>query len=77
MACYLVPADDSQNTASLICPENYMHLKQYQESSKIFERKSEYFNTRQFSYILKAKSNFTLLLYIPYLVIGEWYFKYV
>ena len=27
--------------------------------------------------ILKAKSNFTLLLYIPFLGIGEWYFKYV
>ena len=26
-------------------------------------------------YILKAKSNFTLLLYIPFLGIGEWYFK--
>ena len=24
--------------------------------------------------ILKAKSNFTLLLYIPFLGIGEWYF---
>ena len=27
--------------------------------------------------ILKAKSNFTLLLYIPFLGIGEWYFKCV
>ena len=27
--------------------------------------------------ILKAKSNFTLLLYIPFLGIGEWYCKYV
>ena len=27
--------------------------------------------------ILKAKSNFTLLLYIPFLGIGEWYFEYV
>ena len=27
--------------------------------------------------ILKAKSNFTLLLYIPLLGISEWYFKYV
>ena len=27
--------------------------------------------------ILKAKSNFTLLLYIPFLSIGEWYFKCV
>ena len=27
--------------------------------------------------ILKAKSNFTLLLYIPLLGIGEWYFKCV
>ena len=26
-------------------------------------------------YKLKAKSNFTLLLYIPFLGIGEWYFK--
>ena len=25
--------------------------------------------------ILKTKSNFTLLLYIPFLGIGEWYFK--
>ena len=25
--------------------------------------------------ILKTKSNFTLLIYIPYLGIGEWYFK--
>ena len=30
-----------------------------------------------FSYILKTKSNFTLLLYIPFLSIGEWYFKCV
>ena len=28
-------------------------------------------------YILKAKSNFTLLLYIFFLGIGEWYFKCV
>ena len=28
-------------------------------------------------FILKAKSNFTLLLYIPFLGIGEWYFKCV
>ena len=28
-------------------------------------------------YILKAKSNFALLLYIPFLGIGEWYFKCV
>ena len=28
-------------------------------------------------YILKAKSNFTLLLYIHFLGIGEWYFKCV
>ena len=28
-------------------------------------------------HILKAKSNFTLLLYIPFLGIGEWYFKCV
>ena len=28
-------------------------------------------------YILKAKSNFTLSLYIPFLGIGEWYFKCV
>ena len=28
-------------------------------------------------YILKTKSNFTLLLYIPFLGIGELYFKYV
>ena len=27
--------------------------------------------------ILKDKSNFTLLLYIPFLGIGEWYFKCV
>ena len=27
--------------------------------------------------ILKAKSNFTLLSYIPFLGIGEWYFKCV
>ena len=27
--------------------------------------------------ILKTKSNFTLLLYIPILGIGEWYFKCV
>ena len=27
--------------------------------------------------ILKAKSNFTLLLYVPFLGIGEWYFKCV
>ena len=27
------------------------------------------------AYILKAKSNFTLVLYIPFLGIGEWYFK--
>ena len=27
--------------------------------------------------ILKAKSNFTLVLYIPFLGIGEWYFKCV
>ena len=27
--------------------------------------------------ILKAKSNFTLLLYTPFLGIGEWYFKCV
>ena len=26
-------------------------------------------------YILKTKSNFTLLLNIPFLGIGEWYFK--
>ena len=28
-------------------------------------------------YILQAKSNFTLLLYIPFLGIGEWYYKFV
>ena len=28
-------------------------------------------------YILKTKSSFTLLIYIPFLVIGEWYFKCV
>ena len=28
-------------------------------------------------HILKAKSNFTLLLYIPFLGIVEWYFKCV
>ena len=28
-------------------------------------------------YIFKAKSNFTLLSYIPFLGIGEWYFKCV
>ena len=27
--------------------------------------------------ILNAKSNFTLLLYMPFLGIGEWYFKCV
>ena len=32
---------------------------------------------RNFKNILKAKSNFTLLLYIPFLGIGEWYFKCV
>ena len=42
-----------------------------------------YFFQKMFKYakfaqdILKAKSNFTLLLYIPYLGIGEWYFKCV
>ena len=30
-----------------------------------------------FKSILKAKSYFTLLLYIPFLGIGEWYFKCV
>ena len=29
----------------------------------------------EFMHILKTKSNFTLLLYIPFLGIGEWYFK--
>ena len=28
-------------------------------------------------YILKAKSNFTIILYIHFLGIGEWYFKCV
>ena len=28
-------------------------------------------------HILKTKSNFTLLLFIPFLGIGEWYFKCV
>ena len=31
----------------------------------------------QMDNILKTKSNFTLLLYIPFLGIGEWYFKCV
>ena len=31
----------------------------------------------KYHYILKAKSNFTLLLYIHFLGIGEWYFKCV
>ena len=30
-----------------------------------------------FPHILKAKSNFTLLSYIPFLGIDEWYFKCV
>ena len=32
---------------------------------------------KKISYILKAKSNFTLLLYITFLGIGEWYLKCV
>ena len=35
------------------------------------------FLSRRVPTILKAKSNFTLLLYIPFLGIGEWYFKCV
>ena len=30
-----------------------------------------------FDNILKTKSNFTLLIYIPFLVIGEWYIRCV
>ena len=29
------------------------------------------------AHILKTKSNFTLLIYIPFLGIAEWYFKCV
>ena len=33
--------------------------------------------TEKIMYIIKAKSNFTLLSYILFMGIGEWYFKCV
>ena len=37
----------------------------------------QYTSTAPMLYILKTKSYFTLLLYIPFLGIGEWYLKCV
>ena len=46
-------------------------------SESTLVKMSNFWKSHALAHIFKAKSNFTLLLYIPFLGIGEWYFKCV
>ena len=52
-----------------------MNIYIYWKLTRMIDVRSKFCNNEYIVYILKAKSNFTLLLYIPFLGIGEWYFK--
>ena len=58
--------------------QNNTKLELHRGYSNVFVQYVFYFTSEVDNiYILKAKSNFTLLFYIPFLGIGEWYFKCV
>ena len=66
----------------LFCYERdfIMYLSGDRQANNIdaFNKTSRYLDDiLNINYMLKTKSNFTLLLYIPFLGIGEWYFKCV
>ena len=51
-------------------------LSTFVDSIDVFDCRL-YVVSMNYNNILKTKSNFTLLLYIPFLGIGEWYIKCV
>ena len=53
-----------------------VHFLKKSKSNLVFQKRLYLYSKLQFhnNNILKTRSNFTLLLYIPFLGIGEWYF---
>ena len=73
-----IQQDQQQKTSRLKEPMNINEKSEYvQRIPQLHNADQPTGREEEQHNILKAKSNFTLLLYIPFLGIGEWYFKCV